>query len=952
MKLYIASLLLTTQLAGGFTQPRQISHRAIDLGLKVANIATEKNAATGTEIENTPIVPFGGSAPPQDKPDKEIVGGKGVGLQEMSRIGVDVPPGFTLTTPLCKQFQKTGDLTPELWDEVKKSVERVENDMGKKYGDGENPLLFSCRSGAAASMPGMMDTVLNIGLNSKTVEGLAKATGNPRFAYDAFRRLLDMYGDVVLGIEHEQFEEKLEAIKDEEGVFDDVELSVDALKKLTEEYKKVYTENGVEFPEDPYEQLQSCVRAVFGSWMADRAIKYREINGIENLIGTACNIQTMVFGNMGDSSGTGVAFSRDPGTGENKLYGEYLINAQGEDVVAGIRTPEPISRMKAVLPEAYDKFLENVEMLEKHFGDMQDVEFTVENEKLWMLQCRSGKRTGKAAFGIAIDLVKEGLATREEALLKIDADHVDQMLHPEFPTKVLESDDYKSNVVGSGLPGGPGAAVGKIVLSTPEAEEMKANGESVILVRENTSPEDVGGMWASSGILTKRGGMTSHAAVVARGWGKPCICGCGDLSIDEEARTIKFSGDDRVFKAGDVISMNGSTGEIIGAEVSTSEPSLEGNLGIVLGWADDIADSLTVMANADSGPDATKAAELGAKGIGLCRTEHMFFEKERLPVVRKWILKDEGLSELQEFQREDFQKILRAMNDKPVTIRLLDPPLHEFLPRMEQCNEEMAELIGFGSDVEGLKSRIEGMHEENPMLGLRGVRLGLTRPELSEMQVQAIMDAACDLVEENPENKPYPRIMVPLAGSIQEYERQAKTIRRIAEKVKKDRGLDIRYEIGTMMEVPRLTLIADQVAALQDDDGASLCNFFSYGTNDLTQMTLGISRDDAGGFIPNYIESGICEKDPFVTIDAEGVGFLVRKSASAGRAVSEDLSLSVCGEHGGDPTSIEFFDDVGLNYVSCSPFRVPVARLAAGQAAVNRMNSGDTSTAADRVKKF
>eukprot|EP00548_Thalassiothrix_antarctica_P006977 CAMPEP_0194147262 /NCGR_PEP_ID=MMETSP0152-20130528/22619_1 /TAXON_ID=1049557 /ORGANISM="Thalassiothrix antarctica, Strain L6-D1" /LENGTH=911 /DNA_ID=CAMNT_0038847983 /DNA_START=156 /DNA_END=2891 /DNA_ORIENTATION=- len=910
------------------------------------------NTETGTGIESNPIVPFGGSAPPQDELDKTIVGGKGVGLQEMSRIGVDVPPGFTLTTLLCQQFQETGDLTPELWEAVKKSVEQVEKDTGKKYGDGENPLLFSCRSGAAVSMPGMMDTVLNIGLNSKTVEGLAKATENPRFAYDSFRRLLDMYGDVVLGIEHDKFEEKLEAIKDEEGVFDDVELNIDALKRLTEEYKKVYTENGVEFPEDPYVQLQSCVRAVFGSWMANRAIKYREINGIKNLIGTACNIQTMVFGNMGESSGTGVAFSRDPGTGENKLFGEYLINAQGEDVVAGIRTPEPISRMKAVLPTAYEKFLENVEKLENHFGDMQDVEFTVENEKLWMLQCRSGKRTGKAAFNIAIDLVKEGLATREEALMKIEIDHVDQMLHPEFPANVLGSDEYKKNVLASGLPGGPGAAVGKIVLSTPEAERMKENGESVILVRENTSPEDVGGMWASSGILTQRGGMTSHAAVVARGWGKPCICGCGDLTIDEEAQTVKFAGNDRVFKAGDTISLNGSTGEIIGAEVSTSEPVLEGNLGIVLGWADDIADSLTVMANADSGPDAKKAVELGAKGIGLCRTEHMFFEKERLPIVRKWILKDEGLTELQEFQRKDFQEIFKVMNDKPVTIRLLDPPLHEFLPRMEQCTKDMAEQIGFASDVEGLKSKIEGMHEENPMLGLRGVRLGLTRPELSEMQVQAIMDAACDLVEENSENKPYPRIMVPLAGTIQEYERQAKTIRRIAEKVKKDRGLDIRYEIGTMMEVPRLTLIADQVAALKDDDGAPLCNFFSYGTNDLTQMTLGISRDDAGAFIPEYIEKGICEKDPFVTIDSEGVGFLVRKSAAAGRAVSEDLSLSVCGEHGGDPTSIEFFDAVGVNYVSCSPFRVPVARLAAGQAAIERMKSGDTSTAADRVKKF
>mmetsp|Transcript_10443 Transcript_10443/g.15358 ORF Transcript_10443/g.15358 Transcript_10443/m.15358 type:complete len:955 (+) Transcript_10443:137-3001(+) len=946
------TLFATVHLATAFTAPSFLSRKSLDFKLRVANVAVESKTSTGNGFETPPIVPFGGSARPQDTPDKTIVGGKGVGLQEMSRIGVEVPPGFTLTTPLCELFQESRDLTPELWDMVKESVKRVEEDMGKKYGDKENPLLFSCRSGAAVSMPGMMDTVLNIGLNSETVEGLAKATGNPRFAYDAFRRLLDMYGDVVLGIEHEAFEEKMEQIKDEEGVFDDTELSVDALKRLAVEYKKVYTDHGMEFPEDPYDQLKSCVRAVFGSWMADRAIKYREINNIENLIGTACNIQTMVFGNMGESSGTGVAFSRDPGTGENKLYGEYLINAQGEDVVAGIRTPEPISRMKAVLPAAYEQFLDNVDKLENHFGDMQDVEFTVENEKLWMLQCRSGKRTGKAAFNLAVDLVEEGLTTREDALLNIEAGHVDQMLHPEFPESVLSSAEYKDNILGTGLPGGPGAAVGKIVLSTEEAEMMKANGESVIMVRENTSPEDVGGMWAAEGILTQRGGMTSHAAVVARGWGKTCVCGLGALSIDEEARTVKFAGSDKVLKAGDVISLNGSTGEVIGLEVSTSQPALGGALGTVLGWADDVTDSLKVMANADSGPDATKAAELGAKGIGLCRTEHMFFEKERLPVVRKWILKGEGLSELQEFQRKDFRDILKAMNDKPVTIRLLDPPLHEFLPRLEQCNAEMAESVGFGSDVEGLKAKIEGMHEENPMLGLRGVRLGLTRPELSEMQVQAIMDAACDLVQADSENKPFPRIMVPLAGSVAEYERQAKTVKRVAEQVKKDRGLDIRYEIGTMMEVPRLTLVADQIASLKDEDGGSLCNFFSYGTNDLTQMTLGISRDDAGAFIPEYIASGICEADPFVTIDTEGVGFLIRKSAAAGRSASTDLSLSVCGEHGGDPASIAFFDNVGLNYVSCSPFRVPVARLTAGQAALKRRRSGDTSTAAERVNKF
>lgn len=662
---------------------------------------------------------------------------------------------------------------------------------------------------------------------------------------------------------------------------------------------------------------------------------------------------SQVFGNMGENSGTGVAFSRDPGTGEHKLYGEYLINAQGEDVVAGIRTPEPIKRMQEVLPEAYAQFLENIEKLEGHFHDMQDLEFTVENGRLWMLQCRSGKRTGQAAFRIAVDMVEEGLSTKEEALMRIESGHVDQMLHPDFAADALKSEDYKNSIVATGLPGGPGAAVGKIVFSTPEAERLKENGEAAILVRENTSPEDVGGMWASAGILTQRGGMTSHAAVVARGWGKPCICGCGDLEIDEEAQTVTFKSTSKTFKAGDIISLNGSTGEVIGAEISTSEPSLDGDFGTVLAWADEVKDSMKVMTNADSGADAEKASDLGAKGIGLCRTEHMFFDKERLPVVRQWILKGEGLSRLQEFQRQDFREILKAMNDKPVTIRLLDPPLHEFLPRIEQCDSQMAAQLGFGDDVGALTSAIESMHEENPMLGLRGVRLGLTRPELSEMQVNAIISAAADLIEEDSvNNKPFPRIMVPLAGSVAEYERQAKTIKIVAEQVKKDRNIDVPYEIGTMMEVPRLTLIADQVAALVDDDGQRLCQFFSYGTNDLTQMTLGISRDDAGAFIPDYMKSGIYDKDPFVTIDEEGVGFLVRKSAADGRAASPDLSLSVCGEHGGDPASISFFDSVGLNYVSCSPFRVPIARLAAGQAALKRKASGITSTAEERAKNF
>lgn len=637
----------------------------------------------------------------------------------MSRIGVDVPPGFTLTTPLCQLYDKYGDLPSETWEAVRNAVKNVEKDMNRKYGDKDNPLLFSCRSGAAASMPGMMDTVLNIGLNSETVEGLAKTSGNPRFAWDAFRRLLHMYGEVVLDIPHDAFDKRFDTIKAEAGVTNDVDLDVDHLKKLTDEYKELYIEHGFVFPEDPYEQLFSCVKAVFGSWQSERAIKYREINGITSLIGTAANVQTMVFGNMGETSGTGVAFSRDPGTGENKLYGEYLINAQGEDVVAGIRTPEPISKMAEVLPEAYCQFIRNINKLESHFQDMQDVEFTVENGKLWMLQCRRGKRTGPAAFRIAMDMVDEGLCTPEEALLRVEPDHVKQLLHPAFSPEALASPSYKENIVAVGLPGGPGAAVGKIVFDAKTAEERKANNDNVILVRENTSPEDVGGMWAAVGVLTARGGMTSHAAVVARGWGKPCICGCGELEIDEHAKTMTVQSTGEVFKEGDVISLNGSTGEVIRIPIETSTAAVGGDLGIVLGWADAVEDVCGVMTNADSSIDAAKAAEFGAKGIGLCRTEHMFFSPDRLPVVRRWILRGEGLDKVQEFQRSDFYNIFDVMNGKPVTIRMLDPPLHEFLPKLSQVDEGLATQLGFGTDVKELTEKIESLHEENPMLGTK-----------------------------------------------------------------------------------------------------------------------------------------------------------------------------------------------------------------------------------------
>ncbi|KAL7543827.1 hypothetical protein ACHAXR_013220 [Thalassiosira sp. AJA248-18] len=898
------------------------------------------------------IYPFGGSAPKLDAdPDKQIVGGKGLGLQVMSKIGVDVPPGFTLTTPLCQIYAEENDLPANVWQGVRDNVIRIENDMGKIFGSSTNPLLFSCRSGAAVSMPGMMDTVLNIGLNDITVEGLAKATGNERFAWDSYRRLLDMFGEVVLGIAHEDFEQRFDKVKENANVKNDVDLSVAELKNLCDEYKAVYEEQGMNFPMDPYEQLYACVKAVFGSWMTPRAVKYREINNIRTLLGTATNIQSMVFGNMGLDSGTGVAFSRNPSTGENVMYGEYLINAQGEDVVAGIRTPQPIKQMKEVLPEAYSVFLKNVDLLEHYFKDMQDVEFTVEKGKLWMLQCRNGKRTGVAAIRIATELVKEGICTESEALLKVEPRHVEQLLHPTFSAEALKSDLYTKGVVAKGLPGSPGAAVGKLVFTPKEAEEMKEKGENVILVREVTSPEDVGGMWAASGILTARGGMTSHAAVVARGWGKPCVCGCSDIIVSELNGTVTIKETNLVFKAGDVISINGNSGEVIKNSIEVRTPSLTGDLGLLLCWADKEDGVMKVLANADSGPDATAAAGNGAMGIGLCRTEHMFFSPERLPVVRRWIFHTECLDDLdhiKHFQRSDFKypihhlyqfkDLFVAMNGKKVTIRLLDPPLHEFLPRPEQVHEKVAEELGFGKDVKRMLARIESMHEENPMLGLRGCRLGIVKPEFTEMQVEAIMSAAADFMEEAPDTaNPRPRIMIPLIGSISEYKNQALIIKREAERIRKERGLDVPYEIGTMIEVPRAALVSDKIAALKDEaDGKPLCEFFSYGTNDLTQMTMGISRDDSNGFIPRYLDLGIFEDDPFQTIDEEGVGYMVDVSAKLGKSVNPLMSLSVCGEHGGDPKSIAFFDKLGLDYVSCSPFRVPVARLAAGQARVNK----------------
>jgi len=891
----------------------------------------------------TSIFPFGGSSITKKDDlvlDREIVGGKGLGLQVMGSIGIDIPPGFTMPTTLCQVYAEHGDLPKEIWDDLEINIKRIEKDTNKVFGDETNPLLFSVRSGAAISMPGMMDTVLNIGLNDTTVEGLAKATQNPRFAWDAYRRLLNMFGDVVKGIPHEDFEQRFDAVKSEAGVKNDVDLNEQELKKLCDEYKDVFQNHSQEFPSDPQEQLKDCIKAVFGSWFSSRAVKYREINKIKNLIGTAANVQMMVFGNMGNDSGTGVAFSRNPSTGANELYGEYLINAQGEDVVAGIRTPQPISQMHDVLPNAYKQFVANINKLEKHFKDMQDVEFTVERGKLWMLQCRSGKRTGAAAIKIAIDLENDGICSPAEAVLKVDPDHVRQSLHPHFSADALKSEEYSSGVVAVGLPGGPGAAVGKLVFTPKEAEELNVKGEVVILVRETTSPEDVGGMWAAAGILTARGGMTSHAAVVARGWGKPCICGCSDLEVSETQKTVTIKSTGEVFKAGDVISINGSTGEVIRGTIPMETPTLEGNLGIIMDWADAQPGAMKVMANADSGPDAAQAASHGSVGVGLCRTEHMFFAPERLPIVRKWIFNPNGggLEQIKEFQRTDFRGLFKAMDGKIVTVRMLDPPLHEFLPRPEKVTKELAEQLGFGGDTKAVTDAINAMHEENPMLGLRGCRLGIVHPDFTEMQVEAIMNAAADQIDENPKANPRPRIMIPLIGSTAEFKNQALICKAVAERINKERMVDIPYEIGTMIEVPRAALISDHIASLVDEkDGKPLCNFFSFGTNDLTQMTMGISRDDSNEFIPKYLEMGIFAEDPFKSIDEDGVGQLVKRSVADGLRANPNLSLSVCGEHGGDPKSISFFHEVGLNYVSCSPFRVPVARLAAGQAAVRQL---------------
>ncbi len=884
---------------------------------------------------------------------KELLGGKGANLAEMSSIGIPVPPGFTISTEVCEYYYSHGKKKPpELEKEIEKNIKKLEKAMGAKLGDKDNPLLVSVRSGAAVSMPGMMDTILNLGLNDETVEGLAKKTNNERMAWDSYRRFINMFGDVCMGVAHEHFENELTRIKEKYGRKQDTELTVDELKEVVEAYKKVYREHvGKDFPKDAREQLNYAIDAVIGSWNVPRAVAYRNINKLHGLKGTAVNVQAMAFGNMGDNSGTGVAFTRNPADGTNKFFGEYLINAQGEDVVAGIRTPEPISTLKKKMPKIY-KQLEDIRFkLEKHYKDMQDIEFTIQEGKLFMLQTRTGKRTGLAAVKIAVDMVKEKLITEEEGLLRIEGAHLNQLLFPILDPKAKAEAVSKGRVIAKGLPAGPGAASGQVVFNAEDAIAWAEKGKKVILVRKETSPEDVSGMWAAEAVLTSTGGMTSHAAVVARGWGKCCVVGCGALNIDYDKKIIEVG--DTVIKEGDEISIDGSTGEVILGHVDTSSsPVIAGIVEKdkdalkhpickmfreVMKWADKVRE-INVRTNADSPRDSRVARALGAEGIGLCRTEHMFFEGDRIWAVREMILADDtegrekALKKLLPLQRGDFEGIFKEMKGLPVTIRLLDPPLHEFLPNDEAGQSEMAKRLN--TTVEEVKAKVDSLHEMNPMLGHRGCRLSITYPEICRMQVTAIIEAACNVAKQG--IKVFPEIMIPLIGTKEEFEVLEAIIRETADAIIKERKARVKYLVGTMMEIPRATLIADKVAEKAE--------FFSFGTNDLTQMTFGYSRDDVGSFLPCYLDKKILLDDPFATIDQQGVGQLVKLGVEKGRSTRKELKCGVCGEHGGDPASVKFFANVGLNYVSCSPYRVPIARLAAGQAAVIARNSKKSGT--------
>ncbi len=858
---------------------------------------------------------------------RNLLGGKGANLAEMTNLGLPIPQGFTVTTEACTEYYKEGKKISEgIENQIFQALKEIEKIQGKKFGDNSDPLLVSVRSGARASMPGMMDTILNLGLNDEAVEGFAKKTENPRFAYDSYRRFIQMYSDVVMEVPKSYFEKIIDEVKEAKGIHYDTELTVEDLKDLVERFKKVYKDamNGEDFPQDPKEQLMGAVKAVFRSWDNPRAIVYRRMNDIPGDWGTAVNVQSMVFGNMGDTSGTGVAFTRNPSTGEKGIYGEYLINAQGEDVVAGVRTPQPITKLEEDMPECYKGFMELAHKLENHYRDMQDMEFTIQEGKLYFLQTRNGKRTAQAAIQIACDLVDEGMISEEEAVMRIEAKSLDQLLHPTFNKDALA----KGTVIGSALPASPGAAAGKIVFTADEAKNMGINGkgERVILVRLETTPEDIEGMIAAQGILTVRGGMTSHAAVVARGMGTCCVSGCGEIKINEEKETFELGG--KTYKKGDYISLDGSTGKIYEGDIETEEASVSGNFGRIMAWAD-AARTLKVRTNADNPRDTANAIHLGAEGVGLCRTEHMFFDEERIPKIRKMILsetveaREAALNELIPFQKGDFKGMYKELKGLPMTVRYLDPPLHEFLPTAEEDIKALAKDMGV--TVEHLKQKCDDLHEFNPMMGHRGCRLAVTYPEIAKMQTRALMEAAIEVKEEDGYDI-IPEIMIPLIGEKKELDFVKSIVVETAEKVKEEKKSDIEYHIGTMIEIPRAALLADEIAESAE--------FFSFGTNDLTQLTFGFSRDDAGKFLDSYYQNKIYESDPFAKLDQSGVGQLVEMAVEKGRKTRPNIKLGICGEHGGDPASVEFCHKMGLTYVSCSPFRVPIARLAAAQAAI------------------
>jgi len=857
---------------------------------------------------------------------KELLGGKGANLAEMTKAGMPVPQGFTVSTEACTKYYDDGkQINPEIVEEIREYLHKMEDVCGKKFGDPSNPLLVSVRSGARASMPGMMDTILNLGLNDTVVEGLAAFTGNERFAYDSYRRFVQMFSDVVMEMSKSEFEKIIDAMKEEKGVELDTDLDANDMKELVVKFKALYREKmGADFPTDPFEQLLGAITAVFRSWNNPRANVYRRMNDIPYSWGTAVNVQAMVFGNSGDNSGTGVAFTRDPSTGEKALYGEYLINAQGEDVVAGIRTPSPIADLANRMPEVYNEFVAIANRLEQHYADMQDMEFTIENGKLYMLQTRSGKRTAAAALKIAVDLVDEKMIDETEAVLRVDPKQLDALLHPQFDADAIKA----ATPIGRGLAASPGAACGKVVFTAEDAKAWSDNGEKVVLVRLETSPEDIEGMAVAQGILTVRGGMTSHAAVVARGMGTCCVSGCGEIKINEEGKYFDLGG--KKISEGDFISLDGTTGAIYGEAVATVEATISGDFDKFMKWADDRR-TLKVRTNADTPKDTAQAVKYGAEGIGLCRTEHMFFEADRIKAIREMIVsetkegREAALAKILPYQQGDFEAMYRVLEGRPMTIRFLDPPLHEFVPTKEEDIKELAGELNI--TVVELKEVIEGLHEFNPMMGHRGCRLAVTYPEIAAMQTTAVINAAIAVNKEHPEFKIVPEIMIPLVGEVTELKFVKDVVTSTADKLIADSGIAMEYHVGTMIEIPRACVTADEIAKEAE--------FFSFGTNDLTQMTFGFSRDDAGKFLDAYYDTKIYEFDPFAKLDQEGVGQLVKMAVEKGRQARPDIKLGICGEHGGDPSSVEFCHNIGLNYVSCSPFRVPIARLAAAQAAIN-----------------